>query len=140
MLQRINLNKSFRPYYINYEDYVKRFFKNSFESFQRYTKKGLKIQILSEVALLQVVRKRVSFKIARTKINQNFLASKYDIKQHSDAINYTFLAHSIKSLTDRANLKKWLGLRFTKIRKQPVIGERKCRLCLADVRGGEMNA
>ena len=25
------------------------------------------------------------FKIARTKIHQNFLASKYDIKQHSDA-------------------------------------------------------
>ena len=24
------------------------------------------------------------FKIARTKIRQNFLASKYDIKQHSD--------------------------------------------------------
>ena len=24
-------------------------------------------------------------KIARTKIHQNFLASKYDIKQHSDA-------------------------------------------------------
>ena len=51
-----------------------------------------------------------------------------------------FLAHSIKSLTDRANLKKRLGLRFTKIRKRPVIGERKCRLCLADVRGGGMNA
>ena len=50
------------------------------------------------------------------------------------------LAHSIKSLTDRANLKKRLGLRFTKIRKLPVIGERKCRLCLADVRGGKMNA
>ena len=46
--------------------------------------------------------------------------------------NYKFLAHSIKSLTD---LKKRLGLRFTKIRKRPVIGERKCRLCLADVRG-----
>ena len=51
-----------------------------------------------------------------------------------------FLAHPIKSLTDRANLKKRLGLRFTKIGKRPVIGERKCRLCLADVPGGEMNA
>ena len=49
-------------------------------------------------------------------------------------------AHSIKSLIDRANLKKRLGLRFTKLRKRPVIGERKCRLFLADVRGGEMNA
>ena len=55
-------------------------------------------------------------------------------------INSKFLAHPIKSLTYRANLKKRLGLRFTKIRKRPVIGERKCRLCLADVRGGEMNA
>ena len=34
---------------------------------------------------MQVVRKRVIFKIARTKIHHNFLASKYDIKQHSDA-------------------------------------------------------
>ena len=25
------------------------------------------------------------FKIARTKIRQNFLASKYDVKQHSEA-------------------------------------------------------
>ena len=45
-----------------------------------------------------------------------------------------------KSLTDRANLNKRLRLRFTKIFKRPVIGERKCRVCLADVRGGEMNA
>ena len=41
-------------------------------------KKALKVQILSEV-----------FKIARTKIHQNFLASKYDIKQHSDVIALT---------------------------------------------------
>ena len=54
--------------------------------------------------------------------------------------NYKFLAHPIKSLTDRANLNKRLGLRFTKIFKRPVIGEHKCRLCLAHVRGGEMNA
>ena len=45
-----------------------------------------------------------------------------------------------KSLTDRANLNKRLRLRFTKIFKRPVIGELKCRVCLADVRGGEMNA
>ena len=51
-----------------------------------------------------------------------------------------FLAHPIKSLSDRANLNKRLGLRFTKILKRPVIGERKCRVCLADVRGGEMIA
>ena len=54
--------------------------------------------------------------------------------------NYKFLAHPIKSLTDRANLNKRLGLRFTKIFKRLAIGEHKCRLCLADVRGGEMNA
>ena len=46
-------------------------------------KKALKVQILNEVALRQLVRKRVRKK--RTKIDQNFLASKYDIKQHSDA-------------------------------------------------------
>ena len=46
-------------------------------------KKELKVQILNEVALRQSVRKRVRKK--RTKIDQNFLASKYDIKQHSDA-------------------------------------------------------
>ena len=40
---------------------MKRFSKNSFESFQRYTKKALKVQILNEVVLTQVVRKRVSF-------------------------------------------------------------------------------
>ena len=34
--------------------------KNSFESFQTY-KKALKVQILNEVALMQVVRKRVGF-------------------------------------------------------------------------------
>ena len=39
IILEINLNESFRPYYIHYEDYVKRFQKNSFESFARYTKK-----------------------------------------------------------------------------------------------------
>ena len=47
-------------------------------------KKALKVQILNEVALVQVVSKRVSFR-TRTKIHQNSLVSKYDIKQHSDA-------------------------------------------------------
>ena len=36
--------------------------------------KALKVQILNEVALIQLVRKRVNLKIARSKINQNFLA------------------------------------------------------------------
>ena len=47
-------------------------------------KKALKVQILSEVALIQLVRNGLAFKIARKKIHQNFLASKYDIKQQSD--------------------------------------------------------
>ena len=59
MLQWINLNESrFRPYYIHYEDYVKKFVRVVSEIYQ----KALKVQILNEVALLQVVRKRVSFK------------------------------------------------------------------------------
>ena len=51
---------------------------------ERY-KKALKVQILSEVALIQVVRNGLVFESARKKIHQNFLASKYGIKQHSDA-------------------------------------------------------
>ena len=37
------------------------------------------------------------------------------------------------------NLNKQLGLHFTKILKRPVIGERKCRLCLADNREEEIH-
>ena len=37
------------------------FEKKSFESFQRYKKKALKVQIFNEDALRQVVRKQVSF-------------------------------------------------------------------------------
>ena len=48
-------------------------------------KKALKVQILSELALIQVVRNGLVFESARKKIHQNFLASKYGIKQHSDA-------------------------------------------------------
>ena len=48
-------------------------------------KKALKVQILSEVVLIQVVRNGLVFKIARKKIHQNFMASKYGVKQHSDA-------------------------------------------------------
>ena len=53
---------------------------------RRDFKKFVRVQILIEIVLRQVVRKRVSFfKIARTKIHQNFLPSKYDIKQHTDS-------------------------------------------------------
>ena len=48
-------------------------------------KKALKVQILNEVVLIQVVRKRVSFQDRKNKNTPKFLASKYDIKQHSDA-------------------------------------------------------
>ena len=48
-------------------------------------KEALKVQILSNVAIIQLVRNGLVFKIARKKIHQNFLASKYDIKQQSDA-------------------------------------------------------
>ena len=43
-------------------------------------KNALKVQILNEVALIQVVRKRISFQDRK---NEN--TPKYDIKQHSDA-------------------------------------------------------
>ena len=43
-------------------------------------KKALEVQILHEVALRQVVRKRISFQDRK---NEN--TPKYDIKQHSDA-------------------------------------------------------
>ena len=70
--------------------YIMKIMLGDFKKFVRVVseiyKKVLKVQILNEVALRQVVRKRVLvFKLARTKIHQNFLASKYDIKQHSDA-------------------------------------------------------
>ena len=53
---------------------------------RRDFKKFVRVQILNEIVLRQVVRKRVSFfKTARTKIHQNFLPSKYDIKQHTDS-------------------------------------------------------
>ena len=48
-------------------------------------KKVLKVQILNEVVLIQVVRKRVSFQDRKNKNTPKFLASKYDIKQHSDS-------------------------------------------------------
>ena len=48
-------------------------------------KKELKVQILNEVATQTGGKKKgLVFKIARTNIHQNFLASKYDIRQHSD--------------------------------------------------------
>ena len=46
---------------MHYEDYVKRFLKKIVRAVLEIYKKALKVQILNEVALIQVVRKRVSF-------------------------------------------------------------------------------
>ena len=59
VLQWINLNESFRLYYIHYKGYVKRFSKIRSSRF-RDIQKARKVQVLNEVALIQVVRKRVS--------------------------------------------------------------------------------
>ena len=52
-------------------------------------KKALKSKFWMQLHLDRWWENGLAFKIARTKIHQNFLATKYDIKQHSDAIfNY----------------------------------------------------
>ena len=61
VLQSINLNERFRHYYIHYEDYVKRCKKKMVRVVSETYIKALKVQILNEVALIQVVGKRVSF-------------------------------------------------------------------------------
>ena len=61
VLQWINLNESFRHYYIHNEDYLKRFKKKLDGVVSEIYKKALKVQILNEVAVIQVVRKRVGF-------------------------------------------------------------------------------
>ena len=64
------------------EEILKKFVRVVSEIYQ----KALKVQLLNEIALIQVVRKQVSFQDpATTKVHRNFLASKYDIKQHFDA-------------------------------------------------------
>ena len=68
MLHLITLNESFRPYYIHYVDYVKRFLKKFVRVVLEIYKKALKVQILNEIALIQVVRKRVCFQDRK---NQN---------------------------------------------------------------------
>ena len=67
-------------FYIHYDDYVKRFLKKFVPAVSEIYKKALKVQILNEVALIQVVRKRVSLHDRK-----NESTSKYDMKQHSDA-------------------------------------------------------
>ena len=69
-------------YYIHYEDYVKRF-KTIHSSRFTDIQKALKVQILNEVALIQVVRKRVSFHDRKNENTPKF--PKYYTKQHSHA-------------------------------------------------------
>ena len=64
---------------------MKRFQKKFVRVVSEIFKKALKVQILNEVSLIQVVRKRVSFQDRKNESTPKFLASKYDMKQHSDA-------------------------------------------------------
>ena len=85
MLQWINPHESFRRYYIHYEDYAKRLRKFVRVVSEIY-KKALIVQILNEVALRQVARKRVSFQDRKNENTSKFpIISKYGIRQHSDA-------------------------------------------------------
>ena len=61
--------------------------KNSFAGVDsEIYKEALKLQILNEVATSTGGEKKgLVFKIAIRNIHQNFLASKYDSRQHSDA-------------------------------------------------------
>ena len=67
--------------------YIMKIMWRDFKVVSEICKKALKVQILNEVALIQALRKRVSFQDRKNEniIYQNFLASKYDIKKHSDA-------------------------------------------------------
>ena len=64
---------------------MKRFLKKFGRVVSEIYKKVLKVQILTEVALVQVVRKRVSFKDRKNESTPKFPSVKYDIKHHSDA-------------------------------------------------------
>ena len=61
--------ESFRHFYIHYEEEIlKKFVRVVSEIY----KKGLKVQILHEVALIQVVRKRVSFQDRKNESTPTF--------------------------------------------------------------------
>ena len=64
---------------------MKRFLKKFVRVVSEIYKKMLKVQILNEVALIQVVRKRVGFQDRKNENTPKFPSIKYDIKQHSDA-------------------------------------------------------
>ena len=87
VLQWINLNESFWDLIIYNMKIMWRDFKRIRSSRFRNIQKSAKSSNLNEVALIQVGRweNGLVFKIARTKTHQNFLTSKYDVQQHSDA-------------------------------------------------------
>ena len=55
------------------------------KSFQRYTRKRWKSKFWMKLLLDRWWENGLVLKIPRSKIHQNFLASKYDIKQDYDA-------------------------------------------------------
>ena len=60
------------------------FLKNFVRVVSEIYKIALKVQILNEVALIQVVRKRVNFQDRKNESVPKFPSIKYDIKQHSN--------------------------------------------------------
>ena len=61
---------------MHYEGYVKRFLKKFVRVVSEIYKKALKVQIVNEVALIQVVRKQVSFQDRKNKSTPKFLSIK----------------------------------------------------------------
>ena len=68
------LEESFRPD-IHYEDYVKRL-KKIVRVVSEIYEKALKVQILNEVALIQLVRKRVGFEDRKNENTPKFPSNK----------------------------------------------------------------
>ena len=68
------VNESFRPD-IHYEDYVKRL-KKIVRVVSEIYEKALKVQILNEVALIQLVRKRVGFEDRKNENTPKFPSNK----------------------------------------------------------------
>ena len=63
-----------------WRDFLKKFVRVVSEIY----KIALKVQILNEVALIQVMRKRVNFQDRKNENVLKFPSIKYDIKQHSE--------------------------------------------------------
>ena len=70
------LVESFRPSCIHYEDYVKKILEKFVPSRFRDIQKSAKVQILNDVALIQVVRTRVSFQDSKSENTPKFPSTK----------------------------------------------------------------